>query len=77
MPLLACGCPPPKRCYCAESSDAAGPAKSEAKRTKQKLDFDMPAFVSRASKVGAKRATIELVTDLLTLTFKALKTGEK
>lgn len=36
------------------------------------FQFDLNAFAKRASKVGAERATIEAVTNLLTLTHKAM-----
>ena len=36
------------------------------------LTFDLDAFLGRSRKVGAERATIEAVTNLLQLTHKAM-----
>lgn len=36
------------------------------------MAFDLEGFTKRASRVGAERATIELVTNLLQLTHKAM-----
>ncbi len=40
---------------------------------KPKIDFDANAFIARATKVGAQRATMEVVTDLLQMTVKAMQ----
>ena len=46
---------------------------SKAGAEKPVIDFNLPGFLSVVKKKGAERATLEVIEDLLVLTYKALR----
>ena len=47
--------------------------KREVRAEKPVIDFNLPGFLSVVKKKGAERATLEVLEDLLVLTYKALR----